>query len=231
MGRTGWISESLLLLHPSQIAKDLWLHKKLKVSLKRYFKSEPLETQHASFTLILIRCLTLVLVGKNWALLSYYIGFSSSSVIKLCFLSLYHKLTPKSDRQLLFSKIDTKYSCGTMFSSYLIQSASPGSPFPNNSVTVNPPQPWLTKPVFSCQGKANFQYETVHTRSELCSFQKLKAPTMILKWHSFFFFLADIYCLLSDRYYAGDTVVECILSHHHRIYLGKGKAFNKYLHK
>ena len=62
-----------------------------------------------------------------------------------------------------------------MFSSYLIPSATPGPPFPNNSVTVNLPQPRLTKPVFSCQEKATLQHETGHVRSEPRSFQKLNA--------------------------------------------------------
>lgn len=91
---------------------------------------------------------------------------------------------------------------------------------------------WL-KSVFSCQGKATFQHEMVHTRSEPCSFQELNAPTDDTPMAFFLFWGqgADIYCLLSDSYHAGNRVVDCILSHHHRTYLGKGKTFNKYLHK
>lgn len=88
----------------------------------------------------MIGCLTLEQGGKNIAsviLLDWVLAFQGYHAF--CFLS--HTLTPGSGRQALFSKADTKYGCVAVLPSYLIQSAIPGWPFPNNSLTVNPPQP------------------------------------------------------------------------------------------
>lgn len=94
------------------LSKDPCLEKKLKDTFNRYFKSEPLGPQHASFwpgILFWSR------VEKNpVSVILFYGVLAFQGYHAFCFLSLRHTLTPRSGRQLLFSETDTKYGCVAM---------------------------------------------------------------------------------------------------------------------
>ena len=182
--------ESSLFPNPSQTSKDPWLEKTLKNLLNRYLKSEPLGVHRTSLTLILLRGLVLELAGiKYCAPLSYFIGFSPSRVIN-CFLSLHHKLTPRTGRQTAFSKPDIEHSCLTMFSSYPI--SQPWIALPEKLNFCELTFTLLIKSAFSCQEKPAFPTWDRSYQVWAPQLSKMNAPVEDTQM-AFFHFLANIY--------------------------------------